>query len=203
MLESMISSPRPTRAEVSDVANALVDGTDVVMLSAETAVGAYPVESVSTMDRVIRRVERERQLGDPVLDPQRTVLSQVHHTVAGAIAGAAAEATTRLGAPFVVTLTRSGFTAWVMSAQRLRVPIVAVTDEEQTCNQMALAWGVIPLLVPTGLGYDEMVAAAQRYALDVGLGQPADPFVVTAGVPFHVPGTTNYMRIETLAEADA
>jgi len=203
MLESMISSPRPTRAEVSDVANALIDGTDVVMLSAETAVGAYPVESVSTMDRVIRRVERERQLGDPARDPYRTVLSQVHHTVAGAIAGAAAEATTRLGAPFLVTLTRSGFTAWVVSAQRLRVPILAVTDESHTCNQMALAWGVIPLLVPTGLGYDEMVAAAQRYALDAGLGQPGDPFVVTAGVPFHVPGTTNYMRIETLAEADA
>ncbi|MDH3298161.1 MAG: pyruvate kinase, partial [Gemmatimonadota bacterium] len=104
MLESMISSPRPTRAEVSDVANALVDGTDVVMLSAETASGMYPVESVSTMDRVIRRIERERQLGDPGLDPHRTVLSQVHHTVAGAIAGAAAEATGRLGAPFIVTL---------------------------------------------------------------------------------------------------
>ena len=120
-----------------------------------------------------------------------------------AIAGAAAEATTRLGAPFVVTLTRSGYTAGVMSAQRLRVPILAVTDEEHTCNQMALAWGVIPLLVPGGLGYDEMVAAAQRYALEAGLGHPGDPFVVTAGVPFHVPGTTNYMRIETLAEADA
>ncbi|MFQ5530146.1 MAG: pyruvate kinase [Gemmatimonadota bacterium] len=202
MLESMISSPRPTRAEVSDVANALVDGTDVVMLSAETAAGMYPVESVGTMDRVIRRIERERQLGDPGLDPHRTVLSQVHHTVAGAIAGAAAEATGRLGAPFVVTLTRSGFTAWVVSAQRLRVPILAVTDQSCTCNQMALAWGVIPLLVSSGLDYDEMVAEARRYALEAHLGQPGDPFVVTAGFPFHVPGTTNYMRVETLAETD-
>jgi len=203
MLESMISSPRPTRAEVSDVANALLDGTDVVMLSAETAVGAYPIESVSTMDRVIRRIEREREMGDPILDPNRAVLSQVHHTVSGAIAGAAAEATGRLGSPFLVTLTRSGFTAWVVSAQRLRVPILAVTDQSGTCNQLALAWGVIPILCESGLDYDQMVAEAQKFALQSNLGNPGDPFVVTAGFPFHVPGTTNYIRIETLAEANA
>ena len=203
MLESMISSPRPTRAEVSDVANALVDGTDVVMLSAETAAGAYPVEAVRTMDRVIRRIERERQLGDPSMDPHRGVLSQVHHTVAGAIAGAAAEATARLGAPFVVTLTNSGFTAWVVSAQRLRVPILAVTDQPKTRNQLALSWGVIPILCEAGLDYDGMVAAASRYAVESDLGRPGDPFVVTAGVPFHVPGTTNFMRVETVGEAGA
>ncbi len=203
MLESMISSPRPTRAEVSDVANALLDGTDVVMLSAETAVGAYPVESVDTMNRIIQRIERERQVGDLGLGPDQDVLSQVHHTVSGAIAGAAAEATARLGAPFVVTLTRSGFTAWVVSAQRLRVPILAVTDETSTCNQLALAWGVIPILCTSGLDYDQMVVEARNYALDVGLGHPGDPFVVTAGFPFHVPGTTNYMRIETFPEVDA
>lgn len=200
MLESMITSPRPTRAEVSDVANALVDGTDVVMLSAETASGAYPVESVRTMDRVIRRIERERQLGDPSMDPHRGVLSQVHHTVAGAIAGAAAEATARLGAPFVATLTHSGFTAWVVSAQRLRVPILAVTDQPMTANQLSLAWGVIPILCAAGLDYEQMVGEAVEYALETELGRPGDPFVVTAGFPFHVPGTTNYMRVETIAE---
>ena len=199
MLESMITSPRPTRAEVSDVANALVDGTDVVMLSAETASGAYPVEAVRTMDRVIRRIERERQLGDPGMDPHRGVLSQVHHTVAGAIAGAAAEATARLGAPFVATLTHSGFTAWVVSAQRLRVPILAVTDQPMTANQLRLAWGVIPILCSPGLDYEQMVGEAVRYALESELGRPGDPFVVTAGFPFHVPGTTNYMRVETIA----
>jgi len=200
MLESMITAPRPTRAEVSDVANALVDGTDVVMLSAETASGEYPVESVRTMDRVIRRVERERQLGDPSTDPHRGVLSQVHHTVAGAIAGAAAEATARLGAPFVVTLTHSGFTAWVVSAQRLRVPILAVTDQPRTWNQLALSWGVIPILCDAGLDYEEMVASATRHAAGTDLGRPGDPFVVTAGYPFHVPGTTNFMRVETIGE---
>jgi pyruvate kinase len=200
MLESMIEAPRPTRAEVSDVANALVDGTDVVMLSAETASGAYPVEAVKTMDRVIRRIERERQLGDPSMDPHRGVLSQVHHTVAGAIAGAAAEATARLGAPFVVTLTHSGFTAWVVSAQRLRVPILAVTDQPITWHQLALAWGVIPILCAGGLDYDQMVAVASDHALETELGRPGDPFVVTAGYPFHVPGTTNFMRVETIGE---
>jgi pyruvate kinase len=173
------------------------------MLSAETAVGAYPVESVSTMDRVIKRIEREREMGDPNLDPNRGVLSQVHHTVSGAIAGAAAEATHRLSSPFLVTLTRSGFTAWVVSAQRLRVPILAVTDQSCTCNQLALAWGVIPILCESGLDYDQMVAQAQRFALESNLGHSGDPFVVTAGFPFHVPGTTNYIRIETLAEAGA
>lgn len=203
MLESMIESPRPTRAEVSDVANALVDGTDVVMLSAETASGAYPVESVKTMDRIIRRIERERQLGDPSMDPHRGVLSQVHHTVAGAIAGAAAEATARLGAPFVVTLTHSGFTAWVVSAQRLRVPILAVTDQPITWNQLSLAWGVIPILCASGLDYDHMVASASDHALETELGRPGDPFVVTAGYPFHVPGTTNFMRVEAIGEDEA
>lgn len=202
MLESMISSPRPTRAEVSDVANALLDGTDVVMLSGETAVGAYPVESVVTMDRIIRRIEREREMGDLSPDSNRGALPQVHHTVSGAIAGAAAEATGRLGAPFLVTLTRSGFTAWVVSAQRLRVPILAVTDQASTYNQLALAWGVIPILCETGLDYDRMVGKARHHALDVGLGHPGVPFVVTAGFPFHVPGTTNYMRIETFPEVD-
>jgi len=202
MLESMIVSPRPTRAEVSDVANALLDGTDVVMLSAETAVGAYPVESVVTMDRIIRRIEREREISVSTLDSNHGVLSQVHHTVSGAIAGAAAEATGRLAAPFLVTLTRSGFTAWVVSAQRHRVPILAVTDQPHTYNQLALAWGVIPIFCETGLDYDQMVAEARTYALGAGLGRPGDPFVVTAGFPFHVPGTTNYMRIETIPEND-
>jgi pyruvate kinase len=199
MLESMTRSPRPTRAEVSDVANALLDGTDAVMLSAETAVGEYPVESVAAMDRVIRRIERERMVGHESTDPIRPRgVAQVHHTVAGAVAGAAAEATMRLDSPFLVTFTRSGFTAWVVSAQRLRVPILAVTDQPRTWYRLALAWGVVPLLVEEDASYEELLRAARSFALDSGLGHPGDTFVVTAGVPFHVPGTTNLMRIETL-----
>jgi pyruvate kinase len=199
MLESMILSSRPTRAEASDVANALLDGTDALMLSAETAVGDYPVESVSTMSRIIRRIEREPGIDEEGQGGTRVRgLAPVHHTVAGAVAGAAAEATDRLGAPFLVTFTNSGFTAWVQSAQRLQVPILAVTDQPRTWNQLALAYGVVPLLVEGDASYDNMLETSRVFARDNGLGAEGDSFVVTAGVPFHTPGTTNYMRIETL-----
>ncbi|MDT8436865.1 MAG: pyruvate kinase [Gemmatimonadota bacterium] len=199
MLESMIHANRPTRAEASDVANALLDGTDVVMLSAETAVGDYPVDAVRTMCRIIRRIERETADDARALaTPGARGASSVHHTVAGAIAGAAAEATERLGAPFLVTFTRSGFTAWVISAQRLQVPVLAVTDQPRTWNQLALAWGVVPLLLEGEPDYDVMKDFAARFALERGLGRPGDVYVITAGVPFHVPGTTNYLRVETL-----
>ena len=199
MLESMIVSSRPTRAEVSDVANALLDGTDALMLSAETAIGDYPVESVSTMSRIIRRIEREPGIDEEGQgSPRFRGLAPVHHTVAGAVAGAAAEATDRLGAPFLVTFTNSGFTAWVQSAQRLRVPILAVTDQPRTWTQLALAYGVIPLLLEGEASYENMLETSRAFAREHGLGAEGDSFVVTAGVPFHTPGTTNYMRVETL-----
>jgi pyruvate kinase len=198
MLESMIVASRPTRAEVSDVANALLDGTDAVMLSAETAVGEYPVDSVRTMARIIRRIEREPTSADDAPGARFRSLSPVHHTVSGAIAGAAAEATERLGAPFLVTFTNSGFTARLQSAQRLAVPILAVTDQVRTWGQLALVYGVVPLRLEGEATYDSMLALARNFALENGLGSEGDSFVVTAGVPFHEPGTTNYMRIETL-----
>jgi len=197
MLESMTSSSRPTRAEVSDVANALLDGTDVVMLSGETAVGGFPVEAVAAMDRVIRRIEGEEMLADGGRSAP-TGRAQEHRTVAGAIAGAAAEATRRLGAPFLVTLTRSGFTARLLSAQRLRVPILAITDQEKTYRQLALAWGVVPIYHTGETTYEAMLERARDHALQGGLAEAGQACVVTAGVPFHVPGTTNYMRVETL-----
>jgi pyruvate kinase len=198
MLESMIVSSRPTRAEVSDVANALLDGTDAVMLSAETAVGEHPIDSVRTMARIIRRIEREPTAADDSPGAGFRGLSPVHHTVSGAIAGAAAEATERLGAPFLVTFTNSGFTARLQSAQRLSVPIIAVTDQQLTWSQLALAYGVVPLRLDGEATYDSMLSLAREFALANGLGSEGDSFVVTAGVPFHEPGTTNYMRIETL-----
>jgi len=199
MLESMIVSSRPTRAEASDVANALLDGTDAVMLSAETAIGDFPVESVRTMSRIIRRIEREPGIDEEGQGSTRfRGLAPVHHTVAGAVAGAAAEATDRLGAPFLVTFTNSGFTARVQSAQRLQVPILAVTDQPRTWNQLALAYGVVPLLLEREASYDNMLETAREFARNNGLGAEGDSFVVTAGVPFHTPGTTNYMRVETL-----
>ncbi|MEN8143703.1 MAG: pyruvate kinase [Gemmatimonadota bacterium] len=200
MLESMTRSPRPTRAEVSDVANALLDGTDAVMLSAETATGEYPVEAVATMDRVIRRIEREKSF---VFDASDMVPSRgfaaVQHTPSAAIAAASVEALTRLGCRFMVTFTRSGFTARVVAAQRPPVPILAVTDQERTYRQLALVWGVVPILVQGDeINYDTLLSGACDYALEAGLGDSGERFIVTAGVPFHVAGTTNMMKIEVL-----
>ena len=199
MLESMTHSSRPTRAEVSDVANALLDGTDVVMLSGETAMGEYPVEAVETMDRVARRIESEAGFLEDASDFGPPVArSVINRTVTGAIAGAAVEATHRLEAPFLITLTTSGFTARLIAAQRPRVPILAVTDNERTYRQLALAWGVVPIHHDEAASYDGMLARARGYAFEHGLAEPGQQCVVTAGMPFHEPGTTNYMRVEKL-----
>jgi len=199
MLESMISAPRPTRAEASDVANALLDGTDAVMLSAETAVGAYPVEAVETMDRVIRRIERETHFAADTKDyAPLPVQPAEQKTTPAAVAAAAVEAMHRLDCPFVVTLTASGSTARVVSAQRPAVPILAVTDRPETYSQLPLVWGVVPILHQGELSFDRLLETAREYALKEGIGRPGQRFVVTAGVPFHEPGTTNIMRIEEL-----
>jgi pyruvate kinase len=196
MLESMIESPRPTRAEVADVAAALFDGSDAVMLSAETAIGTYPVEAVETMDRIIRRIEHERltstgRMGEPIRGSQ-----QIQQTASGAIAAAARRAAERLDSPCIVTFTRSGYTARIVSAQRPNVPILAISDRPRTFNQLALSWGVQPVLFQGEVSYESMLERAREAALELGIGATGQRFVVTAGVPFHVPGTTNMMRIE-------
>jgi pyruvate kinase len=199
MLDSMTDNPRPTRAEVSDVANALLDGTDAVMLSGETAIGAYPVETVRAMDRIIRQVEKERpadsvwSAGDPDAE-----MAEVLKTTSAAVAAAAFQAIRRVEAPLLVVFTRSGWTARVVSAHRPAVPILALTDQWRTYNQLALVWGVLPVLFRGEPSYDTMLDYARQAALTQGWGSPGQRVVVTAGVPFHVTGTTNMMRIEEL-----
>ena len=198
MLESMIESPQPTRAEVSDVANALLDGTDAVMLSAETAAGGYPVQAVLTMDRIIRRIEHERLGRTGRAGKQVEGFSKIQQTTSGAIAASSLIAVERVGSPFIVTFTQSGYTARIVSAQRPSVPILAITDQWRTYNQLALVWGVQPILFHGGISYSSMLDKARDVALDLGMGEAGQRFVVTAGVPFHVPGTTNMMRVEEL-----
>jgi pyruvate kinase len=199
MLESMTGQPRPTRAEVSDVANTLLDGTDVVMLSAETAIGDYPVEAVQAMDRIIRRIEGSALPGmDRAGRMPAGERAQVQKSASGAISAAAVEAVERLGASCIVTLTRSGFTARVVASQRPPVPILAITDQWRTYNQLALVWGVQPLLYRGELSFEGMRDHARKEVRRLGLGGSGDRYVVTAGVPFHVAGTTNLMRIEQL-----
>ncbi len=195
MLESMVSNPRPTRAEASDVANAILDGTDAAMLSAETAAGAYPRLAVEAMSRIITEVEQHppsRQFHDPHEPPVGIVTTEV------AIAAATVAAVQMLGAPLVVVITKSGFSARIVSSHRPPVPILALTDNVRTCNQMALLWGVIPYVAESRPTYTEMAEVGKTVVRELGLAAPGDRVVFTAGHPFGIPGTTNLMKVEVM-----
>jgi pyruvate kinase len=196
MLESMIENPRPTRAEASDVANAIIDGTDAVMLSAETATGRFPVHAVRAMARIAEEIEKSSLMsGGPHYDmPAEPIAARVMLTE-WAIAAASVEAVRRLNAPLIFTFTRSGFTARVVSSFRPPVPILALTDNQRTYQQMALVWGVIPVLCPRGSSYDDMLAYARATAISQDLAQSGQRVVLTAGLPLHTSGTTNTMRV--------
>ncbi|HXD48711.1 MAG TPA: pyruvate kinase [Gemmatimonadaceae bacterium] len=194
MLESMITHPRPTRAEASDVANAILDGTDAVMLSAETAAGQYPRLAVEAMSRIIAEIEKrpqhfrreDRRRGEAAMSTEF------------AIAAASAAAVTMLNAPVLIVFTKSGFSARIVASHRPSVPILVLTDIPRTFRQLALIWGVIPELVPHCNTYDEMVRLALEAVQRRGLARSGDRVVVTAGVPFDVPGTTNLLKVETV-----
>jgi pyruvate kinase len=194
MLESMVEHPRPTRAEASDVANAILDGTDAVMLSAETATGAYPELSVRAMRRIIAEIERRG--GTPRREERRGGVTgaSTEETIAVATRAAAV----LLGAPLVVVFTKSGFSARIVASQRPDVPILGLTPVERTYRQLALIWGVIPALAPHVDSYVEMFEYARTEILQRGLARTGDRVLVTAGVPFDVPGTTNLLKVEVV-----
>lgn len=200
MLESMIDAPRPTRAEASDIANAVFDSTDAVMLSGETAVGRYPLLAVEAMVRITGEIEQSHALADgphydiPIFNHLHAGATPTEH----AIAAATVEAVRLLGAPAVVSLTRSGFTARLVSSYRPPVPLIAVSDQLRTYRQLALAWGVQPVICDAELTYSSMLACARRYILETGIAEQGQKIVVTAGYPFHVSGTTNMLRVEEL-----
>jgi pyruvate kinase len=193
MLESMITNPRPTRAEASDVANAILDGTDAVMLSAETAAGQYPRLAVEAMSRIIAEIE-----GKPLQFGHEDRRREMAMSTEFAIAAASAAAVSMLNAPVLIVFTKSGFSARVVASHRPSVPILVLTDVPQTFRQLALVWGVIPELVPHCSTYDEMVRLALEAVQRRDLARAGDRVVVTAGVPFDVPGTTNLLKVETV-----
>lgn len=199
MLESMVDMSRPTRAEASDVANALFDGTDAVMLSGETAIGAYPILAVEAMVRIAAEIERTHAYEEgpkydiPVFGRLRAGATPTEH----AIAAATVEAVRLLGAPAIITFTRTGFTARLISSYRPPVPIVAVSDQQRTRQQLALVWGVQPVRSDE-VGYEPMLACAREYLFQCGMARPGQRVAVTAGYPFHVRGTTNMLRVEEL-----
>lgn len=191
MLDSMIENPRPTRAEITDVANAIYDGTSAIMLSGETAAGKYPVEAVRTMDAIARKTETNMRGG--ALAP---VAGKAHLSITAATAHAACTTAMDIGADAILTVSQAGITAQMVSRFRPDTLIVALLLDEQVQRQMALYWGVEPITMPRASSSDELVDLAVRSAEQAGLVRRGDLVVVTAGVPVGISGTTNMIRVQ-------
>jgi pyruvate kinase len=191
MLESMITQSLPTRAEVSDVANAVFEGADAVMLSAESATGAYPVEAVKMMDRIGRTVERDPNYRG-ILTAQRTIPQA---TPADAITSAARQVAETLNVAAIFCYTKSGSTGLRAARERPHSPIVALTPVPEIGRRLAIVWGLHCVLSHDARDLDDMVENACQHAFAEGIAKPGQRIVVTAGVPFGTPGATNLLRI--------
>ena len=191
MLDSMIRNPSPTRAEVSDVANAVFDGTDAVMLSGETASGMYPVESVRTMARIAQRAEMALQYTDAAAPRMGSASMPVTDAIGHATVQIAAE----LRAAAIITSTKSGWTARMIARHRPRTMIIAVATDLHTTRTLNLLWGVYPILGEDIATTDEMILIAVNKAVEAGYARPGDTVIITAGVPVGVSGTTNLIKV--------
>ena len=191
MLESMIVEPVPTRAEVSDVATAVYEGADAIMLSAESATGAWPDKAVATMDRIAREVERD-SLYRGIITAQRY---EPQATSADAISGAARTISETLKLAAIVCFTGSGSTGVRMSRERPETPVIALTPIPATARRLALVWGLHCVLTEDAKDLDDMVSRAARIAVDEGFAEPGQRIIITAGVPLGTPGATNMLRI--------
>jgi pyruvate kinase len=191
MLDSMVAAPAPTRAEASDVATAVYDGADAVMLSAETASGQYPVEAVSIMEKIVESVEHD-PLYRPIMDAAH---AEPEHTAADAITAAARQVARTVNAKAIVTYTTSGSTTLRASRERPEVPILCLTERVETARRLMLAWGVHPVVTADVSSFEEMVEKACRISAETGFAARGDRVVITAGVPFGTPGATNVLRI--------
>jgi pyruvate kinase len=196
MLESMIGSSRPTRAETSDVANAVLDGADALMLSGETSVGRYPVESVRTMARIIGAVE------DQALD-ELPGLKSPPHTKPGAICRAAVGVGEVVRAKFLVAFTETGSSARRLARHRSPIPLLAFTPQPSVRSQLALCWGLETFLVPSVTHTDDMVRQLDTALLDIGRCEVGDEVVIVAGSPPGIPGSTNALRVHRMGDAVA
>jgi len=194
MLESMVDNPRPTRAEVTDIANAIFDGTDAIMLSGETAIGKHPLESVKIMNKIA--VETEKALDYKKILRERAL--SVEPTASDAISHATCQIAQDLKAAAIVTFTFSGSTARMVARYRPHVPIIARSPNESTVKKLTLFWGVYPLKSLDIKNTDGMVEKAKKAALETGLVHQGEKIVITAGIPFRIPGTTNLIKVEIM-----
>lgn len=197
MLDSMIRNPRPTRAEVTDIANAVLDGTDGVMLSGETAVGAYPFEAVQMMAKVAECAEADMSFEGTFYEKAR---QSGHHSITDAIGEAVAQIAHDQKAKAIVCSTATGGAARAVSKFKPQIPILAATASPGTFQAMALLWGVRPMLVPPPTDTDDMIAHAVEAALDARLVGDGDVLVITAGTPIGVPGSTNLIKVHTVGQ---
>ena len=196
MLDSMVRNPRPTRAETSDVANAILDGTDAVMLSAETAVGNYPVQTVETMVRIICEVENKQVT--PLQPPYKPAGEGIHHSIAQAIASSTREAVENLDVAAIIAITASGYTARLVSRYRPQAPILAVSPDELVVRRLGMYWGVRPLVAPRTHNTDEMIANALSITKERNFVKSGDLVVITAGTAGSEAGTTNFLQIRLI-----
>ncbi|RME90392.1 MAG: pyruvate kinase, partial [Anaerolineae bacterium] len=197
MLDSMVHSPLPTRAEASDVANAIFDGSDAVMLSAETAVGEYPLEAVTMMDRIVREAEAHYVAWGHLQE-----IRPPGHDDAVSLARAAHEIAHDRDVQAIAVFTQRGRSAWLMSKTRPRVPILAFTPEERTYRRLAFLWGVRPRLVPFARTMEEMIAHVEEALRESGSVQPGQQVVLVAGFPIGAMRPPNMALLHTVGEAE-
>jgi pyruvate kinase len=196
MLDSMMDHPRPTRAEITDVANAIYDGTSAIMLSGETAAGRYPVEAVQTMDAIACRTEADPYYARRM---ERRASSHLHRmSIAAATAHAACTTAGDIRANAIITVSQSGATARLVSRFHPETPIIACLRSGETQRQLALSWGVTPILMPAADNTDLLIDQAIQAAENASLVKPGDLVVLTAGVPVGIPGTTNMIKVHML-----
>jgi pyruvate kinase len=200
MLSSMVDSPRPTRAEASDVYNAIMDGTDAVMLSNETAAGKFPVAAVDMMASIALIAEKNR-LSEREIKPIYYPNAQGREIISDAISQATSQIAEVLRCRAIVTSTLTGYTARQVAKERPPIPIICVTPSDITYRRMALVWGVTPMMAPQFNTIDEMVQLVVRTANDAGLVDRGDSIVIIAGVPFGIGGQTNFLKLHIVGEA--
>jgi len=191
MLESMVHAPVPTRAEASDVATAVYEGADAVMLSAETAAGDYPIEAVTMMDRIVRRVQVDPLYGAGL----RTEALTAEHTSPDAISAAARQVADTVDAAAIVSFTNSGATALRAARERPGVPTIALTARIETARRLALVWGLHCVHTSDVHRFGDMIQKATRIARREGFAEKGQRIVITAGIPFGTPGATNVLHI--------
>jgi len=194
MLESMVTSARPTRAEVTDVANAIFDGTDATMLSAETSIGKYPVPAVKIMAKIAQEVENKLPYEQILTERGRWIEPQTDEL----IGYNACHTAHVLGAAAIVAFTESGSTAGRVSKYRPRMPVLAITPRSTVARRLLLRWGVYPVRVDGLFSVDDLFAAGTRLARETGLAKSGDIIVVTAGIPIGVAGSTNLLKVERI-----